>query len=428
MSAPVRVAGLLLCAALAGAPAAHAQSDPTLATVGDISCDPASEFFNGGEGTPTRCRQRATGDLLDPARHSLVLPLGDLQYNAGTLANFQASYDQFWGRVKAITRPAVGNHEYEDPGAAGYFDYFNGIGVANGPAGDRTQGYYSYDVPLPSGRRWHLISLNSQCADPDAAISGHLGTCAAGSLQEQWLRADLAAHPNSCTLAYWHHPIFSSSSFGQHRQTAPLWRALQEAGADLVLTGHHHHYERFAPQDAAGAADDRGMREFIVGTGGHSLFPFSTIQPNSEERQNTTFGIVELTLHDRGYSWRFVPEAGRTYTDSGFARCGPPNKFRVGRLKRNRRRGTGILSVVVPGSGRVALYGRGAKKVSKDPRAARKVRIRVRLKGRARGRLDPVARTRIKVSYRPVGGEKRTKARRISLVKRKPRPAAEPVR
>ena len=420
-AARLRLAGLLCCAAViaAGLAAAEARADPTIAAAGDIACDPASPFFNGGAGDATHCRQAATGDLLDPARDSVVLPLGDLQYNTGAFSNFQASYDPTWGAVKAITRPAIGNHEYEaDPAATGYFDYFNGVGNANGPAGDRSQGYYSYDIVLPSGKSWHLVSLNSQCADPDAGVTGQLGACAVGSGQEQWLRADLAAHPAACTLAYWHHPTFNSSTFGQNPSTAPLWQALQDAGADVVLSGHTHFYERFAPQDAFGAADPAGLREFIVGTGGHSHFGFATIQPNSEVRENTTFGVLEMTLHDGSYDWRFVPEAGASYTDSGTAACGPSNKFRFGKLRRNRRRGTAILPVIVPGPGKLALYGKKAKRVRKSPQAASSVRMRIRLKPRAQSRLDPTARTQIKVSYRPTGGEANTKSKRIKLIKR----------
>jgi acid phosphatase type 7 len=404
----------------AGLGAAEARADPTIAAAGDVACDPASAFFNGGAGDATHCRQAATSALLDPSRLSLILALGDLQYNAGTLANFQASYDPAWGPVKLITRPAIGNHEYEDPGATGYFDYFNGVGNATGPAGDRSLGYYSYDIVLSSGAVWHLVSLNSQCADPDAGVTGQLGACAVGSGQEQWLRADLAAHPTACTLAYWHHPTFNSSILAEYPQTAPLWQALQDARADLVLTGHAHFFERFAPQDANGVADPAGIREFVVGTGGHSHFPFGVIQPNSEARQSTTFGVLELSLHDRSYDWRFVPEAGASYSDSGSAACTlPSNAFRFGKLKRNRRRGTATLPVIVPNPGTVALYGKRVRKVQKGPRGAGSARLRIRLKPHAKRRLDPVARTKIKVSYTPDGGDTNSKSKRIKLIKRR---------
>lgn len=416
---------LACCVALlaTGLRAAEARAaDPTIAVAGDIACKPDSEFFNDGAGTPTHCRQRYTGDLLESGGYAQVLALGDLQYDAGTLANFQCCYDPAWGTSRVITRPGIGNHEYVgDPAATGYFDYFNGIGNQTGPAGDRSLGYYSFDVTLPSGASWHLISLNSQCADPNGADdAGQLGACALGSAQEQWLKSDLAAHPAKCTLAYWHHPLFSSSTFGEHLEMEPFWRDLQDAHADLVLAGHHHHYERFAPQDAAGLADpDGGMREFVVGTGGHSHFGFATIQPNSEERQNDTFGILELALHDGWYEWRFVPEAGETYTDSGSAVCNlPSNAFRFGKVRRNRKRGTGTVTVYVPGAGELALFGKRVKKAVRDTYAAGKVKMPLRLKGRFKRSLDPISRPKVKVSYLPAGGDLNTAAKAIKLIKR----------
>jgi acid phosphatase type 7 len=398
----------------------EARADPTIAAAGDIACKPDSEYYNDGAGTPTRCRQRYTGDLLESGGYSYVLALGDLQYDAGTLENFQASYDPAWGTSKPITRPGIGNHEYVgDPAATGYFDYFNGIGVQTGPAGDRSLGYYSFDVPLPSGASWHLISLNSQCADPNgAAAAGQLGACALDSAQEQWLKSDVAAHPAKCTLAYWHHPLFSSSTYGQHLEMETFWRDLQDAHADVVLTGHHHHYERFAPQDAAGLADPEGMREFIVGTGGHSHFGIATVQPNSEARQNDTFGVLALTLHDGWYEWRFVPEAGKAYTDAGSAACNlPSNALRFGKVRRNRKRGTATLTVHVASAGKLALFGKRVKKAAKDVDAG-KVRMPVRLKPKARRKLDPVAKVRVKAWYTPAGGDLNRKARPIKLIKR----------
>jgi hypothetical protein len=292
---------VLLLLALSQLPASAA--DPVVAAVGDIACDPADPGFNGGAGTATRCRQGATSDLLVGRGLDAVLVLGDIQYEDATLAKFMASYDPTWGRLKAITRPAVGNHEYLTPGAAGYYSYF---GTA---AGDPAKGYYSFDLGA-----WHVVVLNSNCA----AVGG----CHAGSPQEQWLAADLAAHPDRCTLAYWHHPRFSSGPHGNDASTDAFWRALYAAGADVILTGHDHVYERFAPQDPDGAVDPgRGIRQFVVGTGGKNLTSFPVVRANSEVRNADTFGVLEMTLRPSGYEWKFLPAAGGTFTDSGTAAC-----------------------------------------------------------------------------------------------------------
>lgn len=289
--------------------------DPVIAAAGDIACDPGDIDFKGGAGTATRCRQQHVSDLLVGRDLSAVLPLGDVQYEDGQLAKFQQSYDPSWGRFKAITRPAAGNHEYGTAGASGYFDYFNGIGTAGGPAGPRGEGYYSYDL-----QNWHLIALNSNCS----AVGG----CGPDSAQEQWLRADLAAHPSSCTLAYWHHPRFTSASRGGNTAVGALWDALYEAGADVVLNGHEHGYERFARQTPQGLPDrERGIREFVVGTGGKDLTGFAAVAPNSGLRQATAFGVLELTLGADGYDWRFVAEPGNGFSDSGSDGCegSPPD-------------------------------------------------------------------------------------------------------
>lgn len=275
----------------------------TVVAAGDIACSPTSSYFNGGLGTSTRCRQKYTADLIGQLGADAVFALGDTQYEDGLLDHFMRSYDLSWGRYKDITYPVAGNHEYRVPGAADYFSYFGAR------AGDPSKGYYSFDLG-----DWHIIALNSNCA----AVGG----CAAGSAQEQWLRADLAAHPSTCTLAFWHHPLFSSGSHGNNPVVSDLWRALYEAGTELVLTGHDHHYERFAPQTALGTADaQRGVRQFVVGTGGKSYYSIPTVQPNSEVRNGNTHGILELVLHARGYEWAFVPEAGATFTDTGSDSC-----------------------------------------------------------------------------------------------------------
>jgi len=282
-----------------------------IAAAGDVACSPTDAAFNGGQGTAERCQQKAVSDLFLAEDFAAVLPLGDLQYEKGELANFQASYDQSWGRpaIKDISRPVVGNHEYETPDAAGYFDYFNGKDQIDGRAGNRLQGYYSFDIA-----NWHLVALNSSCS--------HV-PCGPDSAQVQWLKEDLRANPSSCLLAYWHHPRFTSDQRGGASGMRAIWQALHEARADVVLSGHHHGYERFARQDADGNADPTaGIREFVVGTGGKSRTSFpETAAANSGLRDVTTFGALRLTLRPEGYDWRFMPTAGGTLTDSGSDRC-----------------------------------------------------------------------------------------------------------
>jgi hypothetical protein len=244
----------------------------------------------------------ATAKLLEQIPGT-VMAVGDLAYPDGTQENF-ACYDKTWGRVKSRTRPAPGNHEFHSAGAAYYFSYFGSA------AGDPKLGYYSYELGT-----WHIVVLNSECE----AIGG----CNAGSQQEKWLRADLAAHPVACTLAYFHKPLFSSgSAHGDDLEIKPLWQALYDANADVVVSGHDHDYERFAPQTPDAAADPkRGIREFVAGTGGKNHRPFSPPHANSEVRDATAFGVLKLTLRSGAYDWQFIPEAGKTFTDSGTGTC-----------------------------------------------------------------------------------------------------------
>ncbi len=314
VSTRLLAAAAIQLACLAGA-AAPVQADPLIAAAGDIACDTTSAFFNDGIGTPGHCRQRATSDVIAAVQPAAVLTLGDNQYHVGSLSDFNASFDPSWGRFKQLIHPEAGNHEYFTGGARGYFDYFNGRGRLSGPAGDRDKGYYSFDVGA-----WHLIALNSMCdrIDPGGAADG----CAAGSPQERWLRSDLATHRNSCTLAYWHSPRFNSGFRGNSLVSLPFWNTLYEAGADIVLNGDAHDYERFAPQDPNGNLDGaRGIREFVVGTGGAFFTAWSSVKPNSEVRQNRTFGVLVLELHAGSFEWRFLPEAGRQFTDAGAGLC-----------------------------------------------------------------------------------------------------------
>jgi hypothetical protein len=267
----------------------------TVMAAGDIACEP------GDTVTATRCHQRQTSNLLDDPQVDAVLTLGDNQYEDGRYSEFtgRQTYADTWGRKKAITRPAPGNHEYHISGADGYFDYF---GAA---AGARGKGYYSFNLGS-----WHLIALNSEIS------------ASAGSAQEQWLRSDLGATAKKCILAYWHKPRFSSGGHGSTTSVSALWQALYRAHADVVLTAHDHDYERFALQGPSGQANASGIREFVVGTGGASHSSFSSkIEPNSQIRNASTYGVLKLSLHSGSYEWKFVPEAGGTFTDSGATQC-----------------------------------------------------------------------------------------------------------
>jgi hypothetical protein len=249
----------------------------------------------------------ATAKLVGATDGATVLTLGDNAYPHGTAQDFEQCYEPTWGQFKERTRPILGNHEYETEGARGYFDYF---GEATG---DPDEGYYSYELAS-----WHIVALNSNCGEAEIR-------CGPGSAQTKWLKEDLAANADEgqCTLAYMHHPRFSSGEeHGSTPKLEPLWEALYEAGADVVLSGHEHNYERFAPQDPGGKADpQRGIREFVVGTGGKSHYPILEPIANSEVYDDETYGVLELTLNPKSYEWRFIPVEGETFTDSGSARC-----------------------------------------------------------------------------------------------------------
>ncbi|MEO5903140.1 MAG: Ig-like domain-containing protein, partial [Gemmatimonadaceae bacterium] len=261
---------------------------------------PGAVFVGAGDiASCSSTGDEATANLLDGIAGT-VFTLGDNVYDSGTSTEFTNCYDPTWGRFKTRTNPAPGNHDYVTPGASGYYGYFGSA------AGDPAKGYYSYDLG-----DWHIIALNSNIARN------------AGSAQEQWLRVDLAASTKSCTLAYWHHARFSSGlEHGNDVSLQPLWQALYDANADVILSGHDHDYERFAPQTPAGAADPAtGIREFVVGTGGRSHYILGTLQPNSQVFNGTTYGVLKMTLSAGSYSWEFIPVAGATFTDSGTANC-----------------------------------------------------------------------------------------------------------
>ncbi|MBI4426738.1 MAG: metallophosphoesterase [Candidatus Kerfeldbacteria bacterium] len=244
----------------------------------------------------------ATATLLDGIEGT-VFTLGDNVYANGTADEFTRCYQPTWGRHKARTKPAVGNHEYHVQGATGYFGYF---GAA---AGLPNKGYYSYDLG-----QWHLVVLNSNCDE--------VGGCGPASAQVQWLKEDLRTHPTPCALAYMHHPRFSSGQ--QHGSTPALdtvWRELVAGGVDVALAGHDHVYERFAVLGPDGQPDSGGIRAFTVGTGGRSHYNFGRVLAGSEARDNTSYGVLKLSLRQASYEWEFVPVAGVSFRDQGSGTC-----------------------------------------------------------------------------------------------------------
>lgn len=275
------------------------EHEPVLVAAGDIACNEKEK--------PLVCKQDQTANLIMALRPDIVLTLGDLQYNKGEYNNFNTYYDSSWGRFKENTRPAVGNHEYETKNAQGYFDYFNGVSNVIGIAGERGKGYYSFDVGS-----WHVVAINSNC--------WAVGGCQKGSPQGKWLENDLIKDNKRCTLAFWHHPLVSSGQNGQNPTMKSIWSTLYAHNADIVLNGHDHLYERFAPQNPQGIADEKGVRQFTVGTGGRNLYRFETVQANSEARDNENFGVLKLILHNDSYEWEFISIENRV-VDKGRDTC-----------------------------------------------------------------------------------------------------------
>ena len=281
-------------------------ADSVIAAAGDMVADLAK--------TPSS-KHKEVSDLIFQMNPTAVFALGDVQYESGEYSNFIKYYDPTWGRFVDKTYPAVGNHEYLTSGAAGYYDYytqkFGGEGNTSRRPGARNQGYYSFDLGS-----WHIISLNTQCSKA--------GGCGVGSPQEKWLRADLAAYPNQCVLAFWHIPLYSSGGRANQNSKAFV-QALYDYNADLILTGHDHTYERFAPQDANAKRDDlRGIINFVVGTGGKNFTSFPTTAPNSLVRNNNTMGVLRVTLRQASYDFQFVRanySGNGTFTDSGTVQC-----------------------------------------------------------------------------------------------------------
>ncbi len=264
----------------------------TIAAAGDIACDPASNT-----GAPANCDQAATANLIGQLDPTAVLPLGDNQYEDGTLSAFQTVFGATWGRYLSKMYPAVGNHEYLTAGASGYFNYFH------------LPAYYAFNLGS-----WHLISLDSECS--------YVGGCGAGSAEERWLLNNLAANPSLCTLVYWHEPRWSSGEWQDATQMSAIWNDLVANHVDVVLSGHNHDYERFVPLNANGQPDPTGVQEFVVGTGGKNHTGFVTAPLTGEViRDDSSYGVLDMTLGPTSYSWRYVPAPGFSFTDSGSASC-----------------------------------------------------------------------------------------------------------
>jgi hypothetical protein len=259
--------------------------DPVVAGAGDISlCSTPEDTYTAA------LLANIDGD---------VITLGDNTQVNGTAKEFTACYDPTWGLYKYKTHPTPGNHDYHSPGALPYFHYFGSA------AGEVGKGYYSYDIGY-----WHIIALNS-----------NIDTFSI-SPQVEWLQADLDSHQYDCILAYWHHPLFSSGLPNKSVSSiTAIWNVLYDYGVDVVLNGHIHMYERFAPQNPQGVADSNGIREFVVGTGGGGWFDEYSPIANSEVINNETYGVIKLTLHEYSYDWEFIPIEGKTFTDSGSANC-----------------------------------------------------------------------------------------------------------
>lgn len=288
-------------------------SDPstvTVAVAGDVACSTSDASYNGGAGTSTKCRQRHTADVIATLSPKSLWALGDLQYQEGKLTQFQTAYDSSWGRFKTITFPVVGNHEYKTAGATGYASYF---GSAAGPSG---KFYYSKDITVGTSK-WHVIVINSECTD--ATLNGGVG-CAVGSPQHTWLKNDLEANKaTTCTAVLTHKARWSSSMYTSDIQ--PLVDLMSTYKVELLLAGHAHSYERFAPQTASATASSTGIRELVIGTGGIGSLPVGTVKPNSQVRQTGVFGVQQLTLKVGGYSWAFKPDSTSTFTDTGSGSC-----------------------------------------------------------------------------------------------------------
>lgn len=276
-------------------------TDPIIVAAGDISCDKDEPGY-------LSCEQKQTADVVEKINPVAVLALGDLQYDGGSYQDFLAFYDKTWGKFKDKTYPILGNHEYVTKNASGYFDYFNGLETLSGRAGERGKGYYSFEIG-----KWHVIAINSNC--------WAVGGCTASSPQGKWLLADLAAHPNFCSIAFFHHPVFSSAHHGNTEYMQEFWKILSDHKVDLVLSGHDHDYERFLPKDRFGKNVEKGTVQIVAGTGGDSTYSFENKYEAGIARNNRDFGVLKLTLHEKSYDFEFVPIIGGSFQDKGSREC-----------------------------------------------------------------------------------------------------------
>lgn len=295
----VAIAGLSLRAQTP----APASAPATAASTTTAAPDEAGVIFVGA-GDIANCDMlggaRATASLLDGIPGT-IFTLGDHAYPNGSSKDLKECYDPTWGRFKDRTHPVLGNHDLLTNKGQPYWEYWGER------AGPEKRGYYSYDLGA-----WHIIALNSTAPASEK------------SAQVQWLREDLATHQTACTLAYWHTPVFSSGPHGGTMEMRDVWKLLYEAGADVVLSSHDHIYERFAPMDGKGKLDpERGIREFLVGTGGSGVYQFKRIAPNSEVHDNSTYGVLKMTLKPGKYEWEFVAIGSQKFRDSGSGTCSP---------------------------------------------------------------------------------------------------------
>jgi hypothetical protein len=286
-------------------------ADPVIAAAGDIACSPSDPNWNGGNGTATGCAHKTTAAAVINLNPTAVLALGDNQYEGGALADYNQVYAPSWGQFKNITYPVIGNHEYGNAGAAGYWNYFGDRATPLQPGcRSNCNGWYSFDIGT-----WHIVALNSECNNVS-------GGCSATSPQATWLKADLAAHTNKCTLAMWHEPYWAGGVL-RSDLVLPLIQVLYDNNADLILNGHDHLYDRYAPQNPQSQVDTaRGIRQITVGSGGRD-FSGRITNTNQEFQQNTSFGILSLTLHPTSYDWKFIPSTNITAAsqDSGTTTC-----------------------------------------------------------------------------------------------------------
>lgn len=274
-----------------------------IVAVGDIVCDPNETNSSGSN--LSSCQSNATFTIVKSINPDAILTLGDLQYSNGSLDRFQTAYEKSWGQVKGITYPSPGNHEYETADAKGYFSYFGER------AGELTKGYYSFNIGS-----WHLVALNSNCK---AA-----GGCNEGSPQLKWLIQDLRSNKYVCTAAFWHHPHFTSGRYANDVSSKSLsddfWSELSKYKADVVLNGHDHLYERFAPQESSGESNESGIRQFTVGTGGKSHYKKTTSAANSEIIIDDRYGVLLMELGSKNYKWQFISTDGEVL-DTGTKKC-----------------------------------------------------------------------------------------------------------